>query len=254
MTVSDALTYIRLGLDKTSSLTTPSFEDEELVYWLNVAQQRWVKTKFSGNNIYKADYNDMQKRISDFKNLIVNIDDTTPGTTYQDFEAGTVAVVDFTDIFSESYEDVDLTTWQAVGKLLFYLDSKSVVTRAESYDVYAPRTTGLVQNVDIVAEDASKYLSTLYNSPYFERPVCFIDGNNLVVITDDYSTISTVWIRYLRYPKELDLVFNNTRQTTTIELPEYAAQEIVDLAVTILIENIESQRIQTQPIIAANNE
>lgn len=258
MTVSEMITNLRLGLDKTSSLTTPSFEPEELVHWLNVAQQRWVKTKFSGNNIYKAGFGDMQKRISDLQNLVVNLEDVLPATQYQDYPIDQVYVLDLENVGVFAGPPpvyIDITDWVSEGKFMFFLDSRTNITRSEKYDVYSPSTTGVVKNIYVDAEDIGKYLETPHNKPYFEQPICFLEGNNLVVITDSYCSVNSIYIKYLREPRVLVLsVSNVAKETTTCELPEYACQEIVDLAVTILLENIESQRIQTQPVIAANNE
>jgi hypothetical protein len=111
-------------------------------------------------------------------------------------------------------------------------------------------------------EDSIKYMRTAINIPYFEEPVYYItqDYNydtyttlpdnyiwtdktykEIVVIWDAFvNRILSLFVSVLRNPRELSL-----STSSHCELPTSTHYKITDLAVDLMLENIESQRFQT---------
>jgi hypothetical protein len=72
MTVSEMHQAFRLQLDKSSSLVgNPDFLPEEIDYWLNEAQDRFIKQRLYGNNFKQERFDNIQKRIDDLRSLVV---------------------------------------------------------------------------------------------------------------------------------------------------------------------------------------
>ena len=131
------------------------------------------------------------------------------------------------------------------------------LTRSDGESIWSGYTwEGCEQITNI---DMDSYLTTGHNKPYYEHPVFFIRGNSLYLIPDAYTNISACELIYIKYPKRLihtspttylsQTVTEGDDYTTTSELPITEHQKIVNTTVTLLLENIESPRIQTQPVI-----
>ena len=230
MTVIEMHNAVRLGLDKTTALSLPDFELEELNFWLNVAQDRFIKQRLFGTNPKSEGFEDSSKRITDLKNIII-FDEVLTSTSFS-----TPAV------YPNSIE-VDLT--DLVNIFLYYISSRSEVTRTNP-----SITDGYVDNLLINQKLLPKYIETGFNDPWFKEPVCFISEDSLFIVHDGLTTAfgnatHDVTVTYVRAPDILIDSSPGTGETITCELDASVHQEIVDLCVYILLENIESQRIST---------
>jgi hypothetical protein len=82
-----------------------------------------------------------------------------------------------------------------------------------------------------------------FNRPAEDRLYYQITNDSFVVFTGTQSFVTEAHIDYIRYPQKIDLTLN-----TPCELPLHARQEIVRMAVTRKIEEIQSPRFQTNTI------
>lgn len=80
-------------------------------------------------------------------------------------------------------------------------------------------------------------LQSPFNTSQLDDPMVTIIGNKLVVYHETFD-VTDIKIKYLKIP-------NTITSAETIELP--FVDEIIDVAITMALENFESQRIQTQP-------
>src|SRR4030043_934065 len=72
MTVSEMHTAFRLHLDKSTSLVgNPDFLPEEIDFWLNESQDRFIKQRMFGNNYKQESFENTQKRIDDLRTIVV---------------------------------------------------------------------------------------------------------------------------------------------------------------------------------------
>ncbi len=233
MTVTEQHQAIRLHLDKTMSTTgyVQDFLPEELNFWLNEAQDRFIKQRLSGNNPLQQKFDYSQKRIDDLKTLII--------------QSGKLWLAQSS--LAANVKSCDLPITDTNNPYLFYLNSSL-------YD----SGSGVLQTGDTISIDLiSRYLKDSINNPYIRRPLVFfyhnIDnsvsniGDKIAFIHGDEFTPTRCDITYIKKPKKLIHQSPGTYETTTCELPEYTHREIVVIAAEMLIENIESQRVQTFP-------
>lgn len=222
MTVSEMHTAIRVQLDKTSSFTYGAFESEELDYWLNEAQERFIKQRLYGNNYKQEKYDDTQKRIDDIKSL-VKIKSALSLTN---------------SLLGGNVVDVALPTTDATAPYMFYLNSTVYNSVGDALQ------TGDILPIELL----NLYVKDSINEPYILRPlvVFFNDTvDKIAFVYGDEFTPNTCDILYVKKPKKLVSGTPGTYETNTSELPEHTHKEIVTICVDMLIENIESPRVQT---------
>lgn len=101
-------------------------------------------------------------------------------------------------------------------------------------------------NIKLVDHNnAINFKATYNNSPYIESPVAVIQDNDLVIYYDPISMTSDVYsatITYVKVPTKIE----DLGEEGIVEFPEYMQNEIVNRAVELALENIESKRVQTK--------
>jgi hypothetical protein len=217
---------IRLHLDKSTSLTgSVDFLPEELDFWLNEAQDRFIKQRLYGNNYRQQKFDDTQKRIDDLKTLLVQSGRINLSPSY----------------LAENVKECGLPTNFVDAPYLFYINS-----------TLYNNIGNVLQTGDTISFDLiSRYLKDSINNPYIRRPlVVFFQSGEVTVIGfihGDEFIPTQCDITYIKKPRKLvsGTIGVGTYETNICELPEYTHKEIVIIAVELLIENIESQRVQT---------
>ena len=116
-------------------------------------------------------------------------------------------------------------------------------------------------NVKLVDHNtANKFLISPTNLPWVKTPVCYIEGNKITVIYDptmqDLETdISVTFIKKPNTFVKEKLTEGNTYFTWIddtvpeaykFECNDTVAEELISLAVTFALENVESQRLNTK--------
>jgi hypothetical protein len=225
MTVSELHTAFKIKLDKSNSLSYPDFADEEIDFWLNEAQIRFVKTRYSGNNYKGTSFEETEKRTNDLRNVVGEA--LLPST-------GTSA------INTNSY-------WYDVpdGYWFSLLEEINVTYDDCNGDEVSDRIE--VKAIDL--GKYSKYIKDPFNKPNKKRALRLMQYNKITIITDADTTAGYL---YLRYVKEPDVV--SLSGGVTISLSNHTHDEIVDLAVVLALENIESPRMQTSSALNIQNE
>ena len=215
---------IRLHLDKSTSLTgSVDFLPEELDFWLNEAQDRFIKQRLFGNNYRQEKFDSTQKRIDDLRSLIVTKTNIALSQS----------------ILGSNIKDCNLPITDISLPYLFYIDSGL-------QDI----SNNILQTGDTLHfELLGRYIKDSVNDPYIRRPLVIFYNNGTndkigFVYGDEFIPV-TCDITYIRKPRQLIYTTPGTYQTNTCELPEQTHREIVIIAVELLIENIESQRVQT---------
>lgn len=207
----------KIAMDKNSNSIAfggcPAFLDEEIDYWLNLALYQEINTKFTGNNASKIAFEGSTKRTHDLENLIrtdYNIAAIKEANTNRCYVA---------NLFS--------------NKRMFFVDAILNFNDEKA-------------NVLLVKhDDAKKFKKTYTNNPWIENPVCVIEDNTLYIYYDDISMNSnkySVDITYVKYPTKVE----NLPADGMDEIPEYMQYEVVNRAVELALEDIESQRVQTK--------
>ena len=93
-------------------------------------------------------------------------------------------------------------------------------------------------------KDADRFLKTYNNNPWIPTPVAVVRDNKIVIFIDTESMTAPyrVDLTYVKYPS---VISSATPETDITEIPEYMWNEVISLAVLLALDNIESQRINT---------
>ena len=117
-------------------------------------------------------------------------------------------------------------------------------------------------------ESAEKFYQTKYNKPWIKIPVCYIQSviesdikkHKIVVLYDNASSSETVhpagivtgdsdsmYITYIKEPNKFANMSSNTLNASSVfECNDSVAEELISLAVTFALENVESSRLNTK--------
>lgn len=105
-------------------------------------------------------------------------------------------------------------------------------------------TTSLVNH-----EIAKNFMHTATNRPWIKNSVCYIEGDNLIVLYDDYShkNVGDLQLTYIKQPdKFVDHIIGKTFDDTQFELNDTMVEELISLAIIMSLETVESPRLQTK--------
>lgn len=234
MTLSDFHIEFKVALDKLDSSAYPDILTEEIDYFLNEAQERFIKTRYSPNNIYKEGFEEIQKRTDDLRTLVV--------TNYAPISAVTTETntykADFSTVYSDEAQVTNITTTESYQ---FFLRGRARVVKTGCTSSYVP--------VKIIRQnELERVLLDPFNTPKLNSPIAYFERGILYVVTDGTFTIDKFKITYLKRARKIQYGTTYPTPTTdvTCELPEHTHKEIVQLAVNIALETIESRRLGTQ--------
>ena len=215
------------GLDKFDSKNYPNLEPEEIDLVLNQAQEAFVKQRYGYNNTKKEAFEQTQKRIEDLYTLIKSVRLTPLTNTSENINDYSVFVQLPTDHWITIQELTNIT----------YLDCNS---NSSTEDVY----TKPIQH-----NDYSKLISNPFGQPTDEKVLRLMTQQGVELLHSSTSTISEYKIRYIKEPVRID---NVTIPNVDCELSNHTHQEIVNIAISIALENIEAQRIKTYIQVVEN--
>lgn len=105
-------------------------------------------------------------------------------------------------------------------------------------------TTNLVNH-----EIAKNFMHTDTNRPWIKNAVCYIEGDNLIVLYDDYShkNVGDLQLTYIKQPdKFVDHIIGKTFDDTQFALNDTMVEELISLAIIMSLETVESPRLQTK--------
>jgi len=219
MTISEMHTGIKIGLDKTSSLEIPAFEQEEIDYWLNEALRRFIEEKI---NIY-------------LKASAVGVVDTKLLDDIQ-------PLLSYSIVAYSTYTTLPTDYWFLLN---VYIELTKVLEDGTSV------TDGIFVCDAINEADVDKYTITAVHRPYFDNPKYYVSSQGLNFKFDAFTTgQGNVSMFYVKEPTEIVYTITSTEYDS---LPKHAHPNIVNLAVNLMIENIESRRFETNTVVLDNN-
>ena len=231
MTRADLHTAFKVVMDKNSQSTAfggaPAFLDAEIDYWLDQALFQLVSTKFTGHNTLQQPFEGSVKRIQDLEKLV-----KTDKNISASLDEGTNRIV-ITDLLQN----------QAQGEgRMFFVNAVIHWTQPLNQDVIKRTPSATVQMIDHLV--ANRFLETYNNKPWIDTPVATIEDNSLQIYVDSTTTQApyTVDITYVKYPTKVE----DLGSDGLIEIPDYMHYELINIAVQLALENIESRRTETK--------
>lgn len=211
ISVQELINEVKLSLNKVAREDNFSLPTPDIITFLNKAQISWIKTKMNPNNYLKVGYESIRKRIDDLQILKVS-----------DYK---LPVVKSVEPVYKSYA----CSLKDAPNYMFYIASHSIAKKGTCEDSIF---NNLVREGDL----RTHYFDVNYN-PNFEwrETLATLGSDNLYVYVTDFE-ITSVHLTYLRYPQYIDVegyirLDGTPSVTQDCELPEYAKQDIVDLAV-----------------------
>jgi len=217
------------GLDKFDSKDYPNLEPEEIDLVLNQAQEAFIKQRYGYNNFKKEAFEQTQKRVEDLYTLVKSDRLTVTPNSANNIDSNSVFVTLPNDHWITIQELTNIT----------YSDSNG---NTATEDVY----TKPIQH-----NDYSKLINNPFAKPTKEKILRLTTRDGVELLHEPGSTVNSYKLRYIKEPAKMDVL--STPQVDS-ELPEQAHQEIVNLAISIALENIESTRIKTFIQVTENRE
>ena len=230
MTHKDIYTKFMIEYDKANITSSyPSLTEYEIATILDKAYLAIIAQKLTGNNSRKAPFEADIKAIEDIRPLIKTSSATSQFPT-------NMAGVTNSMIFNMPDD------------LLYYVQgTTSLYGSVQSDD---NKTTRILPVTLISHENAQHYFSTSNNLPWIPTPVVYIEGTYLIMLYDAYqfnangATTPSFNITYIQKPlKFLDTLTDDTK---LFELNDTMAEEVIDMAIIIATEIVESQRLTTK--------
>lgn len=186
-----------------------------------------MKQRYGLNNVYKRSFEEIQKRTEDLKDLVKNyLGNPLP--------------------YSVNNIDLNARFYTLPTDHWFIVQERLLISYRDCDDKNVNDT---VEVVPITHNEFGKAIKNPFKKPNTTKVLRLMAEGQVEIIFDPLVNPGTYHLRYIKQPVKIDLTTN-----TTSELPEYLHQEIVDTAVSIALEEIESKRFGSFDHIKQTNE
>lgn len=215
MTYKDIHKKYMIEYDKENVTSSyPSLTTYEIATILDKAYLALIAQKLTGNQ-QRVPFEGDIKAIEDVRNLIASKKISKSNTTLPTDNA---VIYKLSDIL------YFLTA-------LVLIDGKLVTTNLVNHEI------------------AKNFMHTATNRPWIKNSVCYIEGDNLIVLYDDYShkNVGDLQLTYIKQPdKFVDHIIGKTFDDTQFALNDTMVEELISLAIIMSLETVESPRLQTK--------
>ena len=188
----------------------PSLTDYEIATILDKAYLALIARKFTGNNTRRVPFEYDTKAIEDLRPLVVS--------KYLQY--------DYKGFSSNEY------VYKLEGDHLYYVEGKVV---------YNDNT----EEAELVNHKiAQNFKSSSSNMPWIKNPVVYLEHDDAHLLIDIYKHKERpeLIVTYIKEPKK----FVGSTWEEDFELSDSMAEELISLAITFALENVESSRLQTK--------
>ena len=213
-----------LRMDKVSSQAYAPFEPEEIDKLLNRAERKFILTRYSDSNNRREGFQEVEKRRRELGNLITHI----------------TIVPTVSATMSNTY------TFSLPPEHWLTLSERTTVSTT---DCHGDAESKAVQVVPRQWDDWEEVLKDPFNKPNNEE-IISTEGDAGVLLTcgsGDTITLYEMW--YLREPINMEL-----STSTNCDLPSITHDDIIDIAVSLALEETEAPRWQTNKVETTINE
>jgi len=236
MVIAEMHTEFKVFRDGIDSNTYPELQPAEIDIILNEAMDRFTKTRYGGNNPQRKGFEGVQKRTDDLKVLTKSKFAAVTSVPYYNAIGEAIYRADLDDLF-----DDDAQTIPSTDEYMIYIKSVVDSCTDNTESCCGWKRVNLQQQDDLspIAEDP-------FNKPLASRPVVFFEDGDLFVWTEDGGVIRNVLVTFIKKPIRMHLgTYGGVTTPVDCELSEYTHKEIVQLAVDISLENLQSPRVAT---------
>ena len=227
MTITQFHTEFKVRLDKLDALLLPNVLSSEIDLILNQAQDRFVKQRYGKTNTKKESYEETQKRIDDLKALTRN-------------------TILAPAAYAADNIDVNARFFTLPTDYWFIVQERVSVTYE---DCHGDDVTELIEVRPIEHGEFSKVIRDPFKKPNNTKVLRLMENSRVELITAPTTTINTYNLRYIKEPVRMSL-----SPAVTCELSSHTHTEILDIAVSIALEYVESKRTPSFNNILNTNE
>lgn len=219
MTIKDLHINFGLELDKTQDFEYPSFSPEQIDYWLNKAQDVFIENTLypKGKEANKEGFEVTQQDIDELSDIVIISAPIAPIVT------GTTSTITLPNDYRHLIRHRCTT-----------LDTTCGVKE--------------VSGIQIRQNSINTRLKDPFWKPRSDSPLYYLYGGKLIYEKVIGFSITNAILTYIKNPVKMALASEYVVPGTDIQ-PEFKAdyilRRILDLAVSMVLENIESQRYQT---------
>lgn len=223
----DILTKFQIEYDKEGGTFSsyPSLTEYEIATILDKAYLALIAQKLTGNNPRRAVFEADTKAIEDLRGLI-NTEKLNKDSNIDD------------PVNNEK-------CFTLPDDMLYFIQG-------------AAKIGNYTHTVALISHDTAKnFFSTESNNPWIQNAVAFIEGNRIALLYDYFDHKNDdieLYATYIKMPKK----FANQDETTNFDerykfqLSDSMVEELINLAIIMALENVESQRlttkVQTRPL------
>lgn len=224
MTIEEAHIELEITVDKRSTSTAPELSDEVKDYFINEATARFVQTRYDKNNIYQAGFEEKQKRTDDLSTLVKR----DQGLLQLDFDDTTRRYIETT--YGQTDYILEDIYW-------FFLRLQVRVVKEGCSSEWVKTTYVQQDDINVVEDDP--FNKTVSNSPNFY----FENGRIYVTENDDFEA-HEFRLTYLKQHAQVN-VGTYGKPKVEFDMPVQTHKKIIQIAADIILENIESGRINS---------
>ena len=238
MTYGQIYTKFLIEYDKADLTSSyPSLTEYEAATILDKAYLALIGQKVSGNNLRRSTVESDIKSVSDLHNLIVN--DNISEENGLLWPEGIAAIP-------------NAMMYTLPEDFLYFVGAQILVgylrPETQNNPMYAPVKL-------IPHESAQKFFQTPYNQPWIKIPVCYVEDSKIIVLYDPENTPQTseensMYITYIKKPAPFAKKLQDNTYTLdsaqVFDCNDSMVEELVSLAITFALENVESTRLNTK--------
>ena len=228
MTHGDIYTKFMIEYDKAGEATSyPSLTKYEIATLLDKAYLAIIAQKLVGNNVRKSGFESDVKAIEDIRPLV---------TTKR-----------ITDIVTAEDDAIkNAVQFKISSNLLYYITSKArqKIIQSDQSIIYPIDIVKLINH-----DQAQNFVSTSTNIPWIKNPVGYLENTIFTILFDNYlssnqtfKTIDKLILTYIQTP----IKFVNDTDDKVFELSDSMAEELINLAISFALENVESSRLSSK--------
>lgn len=219
MTIQEIHIAFDQEVDKSQDYEFPAFQPEQKDYWLNKAQLEIIKQLAYPLNPQLPGFENGQNRIDELKDIVKPSGDLTPTLN------GTIYEITLPNDY-------------------FHL----VRHRCKTIDINCGNKINTVGGLQTKQDRINIQLRDPFWKPTADEPLYYILGDSIIYETLGEFEIDSSNITYIKIPNKMRYGSAYQDPLTDIECEfktDYMQHLIIDKAISMVLENIESQRYQT---------
>jgi hypothetical protein len=225
MDANQMVLEFKLSSDSLDSCTIPDLSNENILYYLNVAQDVIIKTRYGGNNLYRTGFEGSQKRTDDLNEIVKSyyFAATSSGTnTY---------FVDLTQPFTN-----EALTTPSTDEYMTYLRGNAQVVSSSCGNKFVGIKLETLDNLDKVLVDPFK-------QPTLKRVIGHFENGGIYLHSSSSYSIGKALITCLKMPVQIsnDELY---APVADCELNPSLHREIIAKAVELAVGDIKPEKFQ----------